>query len=189
MSEERDMHVAAATARARAAMAVGATLDDVLRTFRTHDQLSTIESIKALFDIAPIGLGCAKVIVCESDGGRNFAHLTLADLDLLADASSVKGVDSFIRSHRQAAIIERKPYLLYVRNHRIISSVYVHASTIPLETPPTHLDGSMSGQSITFERVCEDVRKAATAWPIELRILRDEPDQLLLHFLRAPPAS
>jgi hypothetical protein len=40
-----------------------------------------------------------------------------------------------------------------------------------------------------FERLCADVRRSAAAWPTELRILRDEPDQLLLHFRRAAPAS
>jgi hypothetical protein len=56
-------------------------------------------------------------------------------------------------------------------------------SAIPLETPPTHSDGSTYGP---FESVYGDSRTAAAVWPTELRILGDEPDQLLLHFLRAP---
>jgi hypothetical protein len=47
----------------------------------------------------------------------------------------------------------------------------------------------ISGDGVTFERICNDARTAAAAWPTELRILREEPDQLLLHFLRAPPAK
>jgi hypothetical protein len=72
--------------------------------------------------------------------------------------------------------------------------VNTYTSAIPLEAQPAHPGieraGSITGDSVTFERVCDDVRRAAAAWPTELRILRDEPDQLLLlHFLRAPSPS
>jgi hypothetical protein len=94
-------------------MAAGATLDDVLRTFRTHDELGAIGSILALREIAPIPLWCLKILVTS---GRSRAHLTLADLEMLANAPP-DGVDFFIHSCRNDAIIERKPYLLLVRDH------------------------------------------------------------------------
>lgn len=172
-------------------MAAGGTLDDVLRTFRTWDCLGPIESIEALCKIAAMGLSCAKMIVSNSCAGRSYAELTLADLELLGDAPRVGGVDPFTRWYRNNAIIERKPYLLYMRD--TTRSVYLYASATPLEGPPasptTATGGWISGNGVTFERVCDDVRRSAAAWPIELRILRDEPDQLLLHFLRAPLAS
>jgi hypothetical protein len=193
MSEEGDMRIAAAAARARTAMAAGATLDDVLRTFRTLDQLGVIESMRALMEISKMDLSCAKLIVANSCEGRSYAQLTLADLELLGDAPHVGGVDHFTRRSRADANIERKPYLLCVRDRRTTRSVAVYSSAIPLEAQPAHpaieMAGTITGDSVTFERVCEDVRRAAAAWPTELRILRDEPDQLLLHFVRAPLVS
>jgi hypothetical protein len=82
-------------------MRAGATLDDVLRTFGTDDRLGAIESIEALRRIAALGLSCAKLLVATACGGRSYAHLTLTDLELLADAPRVGGVDSFTRSHRE----------------------------------------------------------------------------------------
>jgi hypothetical protein len=65
--------------------------------------------------------------------------------------------------------------------------VYLYSSATPLDTPP--IPGGpegITGDTVTFERVCDDVRRAVAAWPSELRIIRDEPDHLLLHFIRAP---
>jgi len=88
-------------ARARAAMAAGATLDDVLGTHK----LGAIGSIRLLREIAPIPLWCLKILVGNSG---SYAHLTLADLEMLGNAPP-DGVDFFIHSHRNEAIIERKP--------------------------------------------------------------------------------
>jgi hypothetical protein len=191
MSEEWKARLAAAAARGRAAMSGGATLDEVLRAFRFKDELGSNESIWALREISAMALSCAKLIVSNSCEGRSYAQLTLADLDLLGDTPRVGGgVDYFTRCSRDDAIIERKPYLLYVRSRHTAWSVDTYTSAIPLEAQTAHVatgtGGSISGDDVTFERVCNDVRKAAAAWPTELRILRDEPDQLLLHFLRAP---
>jgi hypothetical protein len=110
------------------------------------------------------------------------------ELELLGDTPRVGGADYFTRCSRDDAIIERRPYLLYVRNRETTGSVYTYRSATPLEAAAVSaaVAGWISGETVTFERVCDDVRKAAAAWPTELRILRDEPDQLLLHFLRAP---
>lgn len=189
MSEDSDTRVAAAAARARAAMAAGATVDDVVRGFRDDDQLDAIAAILALREIAaaPMGLSCAKLIVSEICEGRSYAQLTLADLDLLGDASRVSGVDYFTCRNRDRAIIERKPYLLYVRNRQTNRSVYFYASATPLERQPAHPPIERADQTPgTFEGVCDDVRGSAAAWPTELLIMRDEPDHLLLHFIRAP---
>jgi hypothetical protein len=186
MSEGWEARVAAAAARGRAAMSAGATLDEVLQTFRTHDELGSIQSMMALREMSPMDLSCAKLIVSNACEGRSYAHLTLADLDLLGDTPRVAGVDYFTRCSRDDAIIERKPFLLYVRNRQTTRSVDTYTSAIPLAAPPANeTAGSITGETVTFERVCDDVRRAAAVWPTELRILRDEPDELLLHFLRA----
>lgn len=193
MADDDDRRFAAIAARARAAMTAGATLDDVLRTFRTDEQLGAIESMRALRTLAPMDLSCVKLLVSNWCEGRSYAHLTLSDLELLSDAPNTRGVDYFMRRHRDDAIIERKPYLLYVRNRQTTGSVSVYTSATLLDTQPTEpppgMIGSISGSSVTFERVCDNARRAAAAWPNELRIVRDEPDQLLLQFLRAASAG
>jgi hypothetical protein len=179
MSEGSKTRSTAVGARARAAMAAGATLEDVLRTFRTHDKLGAIGATLALREIAPIPLWWLKIPVTS---GRSYANLTLADLEMLANAPP-DGVDFSIHSCRNDTIIERKPYLLLARDH---PRPRMWRSATPLETPPTHSGGSTYGP---FESVCGDARRTAAVWPTELRILRDEPDRLLLHFLRAPLAA
>ncbi|HEY0195573.1 MAG TPA: hypothetical protein VGC42_30880 [Kofleriaceae bacterium] len=190
MSEARNARISVAAARARAAMTGGATLDEVLRAFRDQDELGAIGSIQALRELSAMEMSCAKDIVSNACEGRSYAHLSLADLELLGDVPRVGGVDYFTRRHRDDAIIERKPYLLYVRAPEATRSVDLHPAAIPLAAPPDgEHAGCITGDCVTFERVCDDVRRAAAAWPTELRILRDEHDQLLLHFLRATSAS
>jgi hypothetical protein len=60
MSEGSKTRSTGVGARARAAMAAGAALEDVLHTFRTHDKLGAIGSILALREIAPIAEGGAQ---------------------------------------------------------------------------------------------------------------------------------
>ncbi len=169
-------------------MASGATLDDVLRTFRTDDQFGFIDSIRALLAIARIGLSCAKTIVSD---GRSYAHLTLADLDLIADTPDAPfdGAGYDILGSRWRAIVERKPYLLYVRDRDSAIRVNFYTSATPLEAPPQRDAGSIYGSGARLELVRDAVRSTAAAWPTEFRILRDDPDQVLLHFLRARQES
>jgi hypothetical protein len=138
MNEGSKMRSAAVGARARAAMAAGARLDDVLRTFRTHDNLGAIGSILALREIMPIPLWCSKILVTS---GRSYAHLTLADLEMLRNAPP-DGVNHFIHFVCNDAIIERKPYLLLARDH---PRPPMWTSAIPLETSPTNSGGSTYG--------------------------------------------
>jgi hypothetical protein len=187
MNEEWNTRIVAASDRARAAMAAGATLDDVLNTFRTDDKLGTIESMMALREIAPIPLWCLTGLLGDYRAGRRYryAHLTLADLEMLGNAPP-DGVGFVIHSCRADAIIERKPYVLLVRDHPYPRKWRKWISAIPLETPPPHNNSSVYG---VFESVCSEARRVAAVWPTELRLLRDEPDQLLLHFLRTPLAN
>ena len=138
MSEDRDRRLAGAAARARAAMTTGATLHDVLRTFRTDEQLGVIEAVMALRELAPMNLTCAKMLVSNPFEGRSYAHLTLSDLELLGDTPRVGGIDYFMRCQRDEAIIKRKPYLLYVRERRTTQSVRTYVSATPLDTEPMH---------------------------------------------------
>lgn len=179
--------ITAAATRARMAMASGATLAEVLCRFRTRDQLDTFDMEAAVCRIASRELDrhTAELIV-RNPSGRSYAHLTLADLELLGDTPSAGGVDSFTRHHRDFAIIDREPFLLYVRSRRTTQAVELHASTFPLDEPPAEYTHCISGELITFEGVCNDVRRSVAAWPTEFRILRDQPDELLLYILRAP---
>jgi hypothetical protein len=166
-------------------MSRGTSLDDVLRDLREVEGLGTIESIRVLRTIAPITLNCAKGIVFNAEEGRSYASVTLAVLDTLADTPSVGGVDFFTSCNREAAIIDRKPYLLYARD-RGSSAVRLYTSDVALEhAPGFEAPGWICGDTVTFERVCDDVRRAAAAWPSELRIVRDGLDELLLHVVRA----
>jgi len=70
-----------------------------------HAQARRDRSIRLLREIAPIPLWCLKILVGNSG---SYAHLTLADLEMLGNAPP-DGVDFFIHSHRNEAIIERKP--------------------------------------------------------------------------------
>jgi hypothetical protein len=45
---------------------------------------------------------------------------------------------------------------------------------------------SKCGEDVELGESPRRSRRRRCAWPTELRILRDEPDQLLLYFLRAP---
>ena len=90
--------ITAAVGRARKAMSSGATLDDVLCRFRTRDQLDTLDAEVALCRIASREMDphTAEMIV-RNPSGRSYAHLALADLELLGDAPSVGDVDGLTR--------------------------------------------------------------------------------------------
>ncbi len=186
MGDELDKRLSAIGNRAREAMARGATLDDVLNGFRIAEGLRSIESIIALRAIALIDSTCAKDIVTNSSEGQSYAHVTLSILDTLADTPRTGGVDFFTRGQRDTAIIHGEPYVLYTRDPSSSSRVRTYTSKLPLAQAP-HLDTltGISGDTVTFERVCNDVRRSAAAWPTEFRVVRDEPDELLLHVTRA----
>jgi hypothetical protein len=184
MSDESRERFKAAAARAREAMLKGALFDDVLRTFRDDDKFGPIEAILALQELAPIGLSCAKGIVSTWCEGQSYAHLTLADLELLCETPPDGRVDYFMQRSREHAIIDHAPYLLYVRKTPNTPARHFYTSAPPLA--PSLLRPRFDSMDEAFESVCHDVRKAAAAWPSELRIIREEPDQLLLHFIRVP---
>ena len=189
MSDDLLERLAARGVRARAAMAGGTTLDAILTELRDHEQLNSIACMRVVMEMAAISLVCAKDLVSSWCEGRSYAHLTLADLDLLADTPRAGGVTFFLRTYRDAAIIDRKPYLRYARDPDHPSSVDTFTSSAPPPARPRTASGSISGGTVTFDRIRDDARRAAAAWPTEIRILRDEPDELLLHFLRAPSPS
>jgi len=181
-----------AATRARAAMASGATLDQVLCDFAAREKFDELDAQAALCQIATRAMDrdCAEFIVQNASKGRSrdYARLTLADLELLGETPAVDGVDNFTRWHRQDAIIERKPYQLYTRAREPgwSKSVAIYRTDVPLEAPSGKNPHWLSGEGLTFESVCADVLRSAAAWPSELCVLRNEPEQFLLHFVRAP---
>jgi len=190
--DDWQVHIRGAATRARTAMASGATLDEVLWGFRVRERFDAEDSEAALCHIAARAMDplCANAIINGSSQGRSYARLTLADLELLGDIPDVGGVDHFTRMHRHEAVIERKPYLLYARaqNPGWEGTVALYRTDVPLEAPLVEPSSWLSGDRVTFEDVCDNVRGSAAAWPSELCILRDEPHMFLLRFLRAPSA-
>lgn len=182
-----------AATRARTAMASGATLDEVLWGFRVREQFDSEDTESALCQIAARAMDplCANFIVRGSSAGYSYARLTPADLELLGDTPEFGGVDHFTQIHRHQAIIERKPYLLYApsQNPAWSGAVALYKTDIPLDAPSEQPTNWLSGDLVTFEGVCDNVRRSAVAWPSELCILRDEPDLLLVRFLRVPSVN
>jgi hypothetical protein len=179
--------ISALGARIRAEMIAGSTLDDVLHALH-REVYGAVELVAAVREVGGMQLTTAKVLVSNICDGRRYPHLTLADLELLGDTPRTGSVDYFTHRERDDAIVDRKPWLLYARKSK--QSVYVLTSAIPLAAFPAPLRegeyGSRSGSSVSFESVAADARAAAAAWPTEIAIERDDPDELLLHFLRAP---
>jgi hypothetical protein len=174
--------------RIRAEMQAGSTLDASVRKLRSESH-GAVEVIAAVRELGNMQLTTAKQIVSSMCEGQSFEHLSLVDIDLLGDTPRA-GVDFFVSRHRDEAIIDRKPWLLYARKSNL--AVHVITSAVPLAVFPAPLRdgqyGSISGASVSFESVTAKARAAAAAWPNEIAIERDEPDELLLRFLRAPTA-
>lgn len=176
-------HTAALAQRIRADLHAGATLDEVLGALRA-ERCGPLMAMAALKRATGMGLGAAKIIVSEFCEGRSFAHLTLAELDALGDAPRVAGVNSQTSGARDHAIMYRKPWLLYARLGPGV--VAAAASSMPLAAlPADRRHGTINGSTVSFEGVVAAARLAAAACPSEIAIERDEPDQMLVHFLRA----
>jgi hypothetical protein len=183
-----DPRIEVAANHGRASLTAGATLDDVLRTFRDADGLGAIECVVALRLIAPIELACCKLLISEWCEGRSYAHLLLADLDLLADAPRIDGVEAFLSRYRDEAIIDRQPWLLFARDRP--GSVHTLRSRTPLTAFPSPPErsacGSILGATVTYEAVAAKARVSAAAWPAELAIERDHADEMMLRSIRVP---
>jgi hypothetical protein len=178
MDRESEKRIAAAAARGATNLSAGKSLDEVLRAFREDDQLGAIQSMIALRTIEGINLGAAKELVSAACAGERFPHLGLDELRHLARIARMPGVSSWIPTHLQGAIIAGRPWKLFLRD--VPGSVrYFDAAT----NDPTR-SGSMHGASLSFDGVRDDVRAAVLVpgWSDELRIVRDEPDLLLVHF-------
>lgn len=169
--------------RIRTELLAGSTLDDVLRTLRAEGH-GSVAVIAALRRASGMNLGTSKTIVAGFCEGRSYARLTLEELDILGNAPRVGGVDYFTVMHRDDAIIERKPWLLYERQRAC--GVAWASSEVPIAALPADgRHGSVSGAGVTFESVAASTRTAAAAWPTEIAIERDEADTMLVRFLRA----
>ncbi len=171
--------IAAAAARGAAQLQAGTCLDEVLLMFRADHELGPLESMLALRAIEPIDLAAAKELVESACAGTRFEHLGAAELRHLAQIPPRR---SWLPSHLRSAIIDGRPWKMFVRAAWETVRFFDAATTDPSRA------GSMHGVGISFGRVRDDVRAAASdpAWTDELRIVRDEPDLLLVHFLRVP---
>lgn len=180
MDNDIEARVAAAAARGAASLRAGKTLDEVLRAFREDDQLGAIASMLALRTIENISLAAAKELVSDACAGERFPHLGLEQLRHLARIPHRPNIGSWLPTHLQNAIIRGRAWKLFVRD----APGSVRYFDAP--TPDPARAGSMHGADVSFDRVREDVKTALLdpQWYEELRLVRDEPDLILIHFAR-----
>jgi len=91
-------------------------------------------------------------------------------------------VSSWLGSHLEGAIIEGRPWKLFVRD--TMGGEPGTVRYFDAATPDPAHAGSMWARDWSFDRIRDDVRTAVRvpAWSDELRIARDEPDEMLVHF-------
>jgi hypothetical protein len=185
MDRELEERIAAAAARGMANLRIGKPLDDVLQAFREDDRLGAIASMMALRAIEDISLKAAKELVSAACAGERFPHLGLEELRHLARIPGPPSDRSWLPTHLEGAIISGRAWKLFVRAEP--GSVRYFDAT----TPDPSRAGSMHGSAISFDAIRDEVRGAVSqpGWSEELRIVRDEPDQLLVHFLRVRESS
>jgi hypothetical protein len=188
---EVERQIAAAAARGAASLSAGKRLDEVLRAFREDDQFGAIASMLALMrTVDGIGLATAKELVDSACGGVRFPHLGLDELRHLAYVVRLPDASLWwwIESHLRGAIISGRPWKLFQRD---VPEVPRSVHYFDAATPDPKRAGSMYGDGLSFDGICNDLRAAARApgWSDELTIARDEPDLILVHFLRVVDAS
>ena len=105
--------LAPTAARERAAMAAGATLDEVLRRLK-HEEVGMIEQFVIVRMIKHISFGIAKQIVADH---RDLA-LDLDDLALLASVPKACKALWWLPSTIDWAIVQRDPHTLIAREDR-----------------------------------------------------------------------
>lgn len=185
MDPDLEQRVAAAAARGRAALHAGATVDEVLRVFRQEDQLGMIGVILALRAIEPIGLAAARQIVEPAWMGTRFPHLGLEQLRHLAHLPHRANIHRWLPSHLQSAIIDGHAWTLFVPGGPRSVRFYNSATADPARA------ASMSGDGVSFEWVRDEAIAAVAepGWCDEVRVARDEPGLLLVHFPRVREAA
>ncbi len=185
MDHELEERIAAAAARGIASLRASKSLDEVLRIFREDDQLGAIASMMALRTIEAISLGAAKQLVAEACAGQRFPHLGLDELRHLARIPRRPSIGLWLPTHLEHAIITGRAWKLFVRDAPGCVRYFDAA------TPDPSRAGSMHGSGISFDSVRDAARAALLepGWCEELRIVRDEPDLLLVHFPRVREAA
>ncbi len=180
MDREFEAVVVAAATSGGESLRAGRDVGEVLRRFREDDKLGAIASILALRAIEKISLSAAKHLVLAECAGENFAHLGLAELQHLARIPHSPRINRWLPTHLQSAIIDGRPWRLCVPD----APGTVRYFEAP--TPEPSRAGSMHGQDISFEWVRSEAMAALTerGWSDELRVVRDEPGLLLVHFAR-----
>ena len=135
----------------------------------------------ALRTIELVDLNTAKDLVEQACGGKSFAHLGLRDLVHLAGMPTTPW---WLRSNLRAAIIDREKWRLYVPGGPD-SVRYFHGAIVD-PSREVVISHTSSGY---FEKMREEVREVlreSAEWREEVQLVRDEPEALLLHFLRVP---
>ena len=160
-----------AAARARDVLHDGRSIVDALCAMREDPTIATIGCIAALREIEPIGLSLAMVLL---DDPERYVHIGLRQLRHLAKAGRCKGAAS---SWLERAILADRPWLLFMPNSE--TSVRYYYDEIA-DGPY----GTSSGGGVSVQRIRDEIVRAIEdpATADEVRIMRDEPDALLLYF-------
>jgi hypothetical protein len=159
-----------AAARALAVLEDGRNVIAAIAAMREDASVRNIDCIAALRQIASIGLSLAMVIV---DDPTRYAKVGLRELRHLVKAVHCKGAAHWL----QTAIVEDSPWLLFVPNGE--RSVRFYYNEIA-----EGRSGTVSGGGVSLQRIRDELIRAVEdpATADEVRVMRDEPDSLLLYF-------
>ncbi len=166
---------ARAAALARERLAGGARLGELLREWFADER---VHAMSVLMRIADLNVIEGRRIVMDAQRGAAFDHVGLAELEHLARVLKLDRDHAWLRGHLRDAIMEGRPWRLFVpaRDEPSWTTRYYAAQTI---------DPSFDARTST---TLEELRAGARAaredpqWKGELRIERDEPELILLHF-------
>jgi hypothetical protein len=158
-----------ATVRARAVLTDGHSVVDAIAAMREDRTVRNIDCIAALREVVHIMLPVAMEIL---DDPPRYTHIGLRELRHLEQIVA-HPLERWLRD----AILADKPWLLVVPNG-VGSIRYYRAET------PDESGGTWTGDGVTVAREQERVQKALAnpSWADEVRVMRNEPELLLLYF-------
>jgi hypothetical protein len=174
-----DPRLSYAADKAAAMLYAGRHLGDALRALRSRG-LDAGEVTGALRAIAPISVDVARTIVAREQAGESLAHLGAEHLVHLGRIPRETPIGGWLRAHLEHAILDGGPWRLYVRD-RPGAVRYYNGRT----ADPT-VAGSMCWRGLSLDTLRADANAARflPGWADEIRVERDEPDELLIHFPR-----
>ena len=150
---------------ARTMHADGATIGQVLRHFG-----SKLDAMRVLMRLAPVGLIEARsMAMAFDDGEMTFDHMRLADLEYLARVIAISR-HPLVGSHLVDAIQRGHRRLWFARGHDMHWRTRVSANETDV----------VCQTSSTLEELRKEM--VEPRWQEHVRVVRDEPDLVVLEF-------